>query len=296
MRDAMIHRLFKHLPIQFPVSRIWLGKTFEYFLPTSKTGTRTIQTSGGALTFDLSSDIERYIFYFFYNLYPHYLQSPLGLLIPQTLKSGDVFVDIGANFGFYSLIASQCGARCALFEPESKALNFLRKNEGVFRDVFPLALSDEEGHGILNVAKIRYAGSSSIVSTQTSEIEIGYSHQNHISTNTFDAVVEKFQWMKTGTKLIKIDCEGAEEKIVNGMRSFLAQNQSKDILIWCEVRGPSSLRMPNSYLAVIKTMKEHGFSPFFYDGKIIEPFADYRTQQVFDLLFSRSTKGLPIKI
>lgn len=83
-----------------------------------------------------------------------------GLWEPKTtkyiedhLKKGQTFVDIGANVGYYSIIAAKLGAKVLAFEPSSNNRKFLEKN---IKDnkcdvkVFSQALSNENGSAMLN--------------------------------------------------------------------------------------------------------------------------------------------------
>jgi FkbM family methyltransferase len=46
----------------------------------------------------------------------------------RRLKPGDLFVDVGANIGIYSILAAELGCRVIAIEPDSSSLNALYKN------------------------------------------------------------------------------------------------------------------------------------------------------------------------
>jgi hypothetical protein len=83
-------------------------------------------------------------------------------------------------------------------------------------------------------------------------------------------------------RLAKIDVEGAEEQVVNGMLDVLQINSFD---VWCEVRGENSDRNPGSYKAVIRLLEPLGYKPYCYDGKELREFMSNDIQQVFDIVF-----------
>lgn len=46
----------------------------------------------------------------------------------HVLRGGDLFVDIGANIGSYTVLAAGAGATCITFEPSSAAFAWLERN------------------------------------------------------------------------------------------------------------------------------------------------------------------------
>src|ERR1035437_7999530 len=67
--------------------------------------------------------------------------------VEKNLKTGQTFVDVGANVGYYSILASELGAKVLAFEPSANNRKFLEKNCDV--QVFSQALSNENGSAIL---------------------------------------------------------------------------------------------------------------------------------------------------
>ena len=75
-------------------------------------------------------------------------------------KKGEIFLDIGANIGLYSLWATVSkSVRCFSFEPES--LNFSILNRNIFYNnlvekvtAYPLAVSDQVGFDFLHLSEV----------------------------------------------------------------------------------------------------------------------------------------------
>lgn len=71
-------------------------------------------------------------------------------IIARLLPIVDVFVDIGANLGYYTCLALQSGKPVVAFEPQQQNLQCLFRNLTANgwedrAEVFPLALSDRPG-------------------------------------------------------------------------------------------------------------------------------------------------------
>jgi FkbM family methyltransferase len=75
----------------------------------------------------------------------------------HALKSNDVFLDVGANIGSYTVLASGvCGARTIAFEPDPKTAEHLRRNIEInalddLVKVHEVALGRAAGKGVLTV-------------------------------------------------------------------------------------------------------------------------------------------------
>jgi FkbM family methyltransferase len=132
------------------------------------------------------------------------------------VKEYDVFVNIGANIGYYVCIAAKKGVKTLAFEPDQiNASIFLRNIEiNRFDDVelFPLAISD-------SISPVRLYGSG----TGASIIE-GYGHVSMgssylVSANTLENVIGH---RLAGKKaIILIDVEGAEHKVLEKASNLL---------------------------------------------------------------------------
>ncbi|MEM3830324.1 MAG: FkbM family methyltransferase, partial [Conexivisphaerales archaeon] len=97
--------------------------------------------------------------------YRQYLESgfcekEISQYIEKILKHGDVFVDVGVNSGYYSLLASSIvgdTGRVYAFEPHPQTfkrfVRNLKLNEISNVEAFSVALSSYDGAGILNVSK-----------------------------------------------------------------------------------------------------------------------------------------------
>jgi len=133
-------------------------------------------------------------------------------LIRQHLSQSDVFIDVGANIGFYSCLALAIGKQVIAIEPLSINLNHLYSNfinnnwEDV--EVFPVGLSDKPGIALL------YGASSTGASLIGNWAGASKRFSRIISLSTLDILLgERFVGMKL---FIKIDVEGFEYPVLMG--------------------------------------------------------------------------------
>jgi FkbM family methyltransferase len=233
------------------------------------------------IVLDSANPSQRLLFYCFYNVLRHYRRSPLFRYMQSKLGDNDIFLDIGANLGMYSYLAKKLGCQVYLFEPEPHHAAYLKRNCHIFDQVFDIALSNKEGEFDLYVSSDQNPGGSSLVMSNRGWEESCYSHSVKVKTQRLDDIIADPETIGR-IKLAKIDVEGAEEAVVEGMESLL---KKKRIDIWCEVRGEKSDRNPCSYLSVAHSLKALDYQPLIYDGEYLAPFSEKHIRQVFDILF-----------
>jgi len=136
----------------------------------------------------------------------------LGLL-SKILSPGMIFLDIGANFGLYSLVASQLvgnDGRVLAVEPNPVAAVYLKRNIqlNLARNVlvFEKALSDVAERKALWIHELDPFGSSSLSRSRMSSSAV------EVETTTLDALCCDLPRLD----LIKIDVEGWETKVLRG--------------------------------------------------------------------------------
>jgi len=135
------------------------------------------------------------------------------VLVARLLDQVDLFVDIGANIGYYTCLALKKGKPVVAFEPQQQNLQCLFQNllSNGWRDnveVYPLALSARAGLLTLWGAS---GPSASLVRNWA-----GYSprHSQIVPVSILDNVIAgRFSETKI---LIKIDVEGAEYQVLQG--------------------------------------------------------------------------------
>lgn len=189
-------------------------------------------------------------------------------LFKQTVKEGNTVVDLGANLGYFTLLAAKIvgdKGKVFSFEPEPKNYSYLKKNIGInnYKNVmaFQKAVSDKNGKTKLYICDYdsghhtinRYDGIKA------------YSHGRKIEEKSIDIETVTLDSFLDGradsVNAIKIDVEGAEMLALLGMNNILKKN--KDIKMIIEFFPLLIEKMGNSPREFIrKLMEDYNFSIF----------------------------------
>ncbi len=213
--------------------------------------------------FDLSQNYQRYGFFFTKQWFMDWQKTETGWAINKFLKQGDIFIDIGANIGVYTLLAAKkvtSSGSVFSFEPEPILYSKLKMNVALnqFDHVICIntALSNKSGEFDFFVSDRRTDdGGHSLV-----YCEGMYQEKIKVIVQTFDEAINRYGITRERIKLIKIDMEGNEINTIDGMRKFLMSGYRPAII--CEVRGPASGRMPNTYPIVNEILRGFNYLAF----------------------------------
>ncbi len=279
---SAVRTLIGATPLQFGIG----GRAEASILPAldplfSHLRNARVRTSLGFIDVDMSHEGQRLLAYSFHNLRRHYARSALGKHIRRQAR-GRTFVDVGANLGFYSLLAREAGLNVFAFEPEPSFAQFLQRNTGIFGQVFPVALAEKTDSLPLYTRPGNF-GASSLVPHSDYERSDATVPVRTFSEFALDGRLGD----PSHIDLIKIDVEGAEEATVRGMSAFLAAGRRPDI--WCEVRGDAAHRASGSAAAVRNMLASFGYTMFDApEHGEPRPFPhgeDLSSRSVFDALF-----------
>lgn len=173
---------------------------------------------------------------FFFGVLEHSAEVRLTRYLIRTLAEDAVFFDIGANFGFYSLLAAELSGNMKIraFEPVPYVFESLEKNLSGLNDARAVntAVSDRVGEVSFDQApESRHTGSSM---DEESSREPGAERfaftKITVRSTTVDAFVAESGLTPT---VMKIDVEGAEKLVVEGARKTLASAAPAVILeVW----------------------------------------------------------------
>ena len=179
--------------------------------------------------------------------------------IETSVNQGDVFCDIGANVGVFSLIAAmKCTKKLQVvaFEPGYASFAHLCDNvvlnhcEGVITPI-PLPLSDQTG-----LAQFKYrsreAGQSRHALLEKTRIGPGDGesrYQQPVLAMRLDDMVSTFNLPKPTH--LKIDVDGAELRVLHGATEVLRHDGLRTILIEVETAIEDS---------VVAVLRDAGFS------------------------------------
>jgi FkbM family methyltransferase len=169
------------------------------------------------------------------------------LAMARLLQPGWYCLDVGANAGYYSLLmAGAVGAsgRVLAVEPNPKLVDLLNKTLEVngfqsWATVLPQAVSNTTGTTVQLAVPQGHPGNGTITGAQANDTV--YTTE----TITIDQITE--HWPRVD--LIKIDAEGAEEQIWQGMRQTIRRHPNVQIVLEF---GAVRYADPQAFLAEIQ--------------------------------------------
>ena len=170
-------------------------------------------------------------------------------VLDRYLFPGGVFVDLGANEGYFSILASkQCGPTGKVYaiEPLARCHEIIQENSRLNNCadviIIPVAVSDHAGQLILHLHPVTNTGATSIWRTARSSIRTSL-----VECMTLQAALdaEKINVVH----LLKIDIEGAEYEAVLGSPEVFKSGRVKVIALDMIIptsspAGPAGVRDP----------------------------------------------------
>jgi len=171
----------------------------------------------------------------------------------RTLRPGDLFVDIGANAGLYTILALDLGASVISVEP-GPVVDQLRANlveNGYDAEVIEAALADTPGRTRLhgpdsNRAAIDPAAMLEELASPSASTE------GWVEVTTLDAVLGE----RTATG-VKIDVEGAERLVLEGAERALAEHRIG--LLQLEWNRAARALLDEDRMPVARLLGQHGY-------------------------------------
>lgn len=144
-----------------------------------------------------------------------FAQEPLETaVVLRLLDPGEVFLDVGANRGWYTVLAAMLGARVLAVEADRTALRLLRRNikeAGVTNRVIVLPYAATNTRSLAPF----YSSSDSQLSRLGIESDHGPKLQG-VETATLAGLLNDLGVSRID--FIKIDVEGAEAKVLEGLQ------------------------------------------------------------------------------
>jgi FkbM family methyltransferase len=188
--------------------------------------------SHGLFRLHCENDLERYRSESLFTKEPETI-----LWIDDCFANKEVFYDIGANIGIYTLFArARKGVSVYAFEPFLKNYCRLTDNirlNGYTEDVTPLcvALSDQCGVSRFYSFDLRSGASGGQINEPVSETNERFDIADvaNVVTLSIDALVRDFGL--AAPNHVKIDVDGNEGKILAGMEETLSNRGLRSILI-----------------------------------------------------------------
>lgn len=138
-------------------------------------------------------------------------------ILMNFLDNKKTFIDVGANIGYYSLLAAPTSYQVYSFEPDSRVIKYLEKNLSQFQNchIFQEALYSQPDTMELSLDSM--SEFNSLVRHRTKDNKI------LVKVNTLDNLMKEDPSLNVSC--IKIDAEGADFEIILGGKNLLIRDQ-----------------------------------------------------------------------
>lgn len=152
-------------------------------------------------------------------------------ILKRFLNPGGVFIDLGANEGYFSVIASRLvgrEGRVIAVEPQERLKEIIKKNSELNGcdniDLVSIAVSDKEGIGYLYMSPDMNTGSSSFIKETLYPVP-----RKEVKTKTLANIFADNNLDRCD--LIKIDIEGWEYNAIFGSPDIFKEHRIKAIAL-----------------------------------------------------------------
>jgi FkbM family methyltransferase len=185
---------------------------------------RTVTVLGREMRLDITEATGRYP-YFYRSAY----EPAVTDAIVTALRPGDVFIDVGAHAGYFTVLAARIVAprgHVVAFEPHEGARDALertvQRNEmSAWVDVVPAALADSDGSGVLFVDNEASSRSTLEPNLSPARQSGAFRAGATVTTMAFDSWMVARPDLSERVRCVKIDVQGAEGRVLSGMRDLL---------------------------------------------------------------------------
>lgn len=214
-------------------------------------------TVAGRIAGTTQDILQQYLYYF------GCWEPQVTAFVQRRLRPGDGFVDVGANLGYFSLLAARCvGQEGTVVSLEASPAVFallranLDRNRAAVRALH-LAAADQPGRLAL------YAGDACNCGTATLAGAPGATPAALVDAAPLDAVLTPDEVQRT--RLVKVDVEGAEVAVVAGMKSLLTHGR-KDCEFLVEIHPEMLARLNQTPAAVLRPFHDAGFRAYVLEN------------------------------
>ena len=204
------------------------------------------------------------------------------------LKPDDVFVDIGANLGLYSVLASGIvGPSGAVFsfEPDPKAyerlLFNLKANDRTNVQTFQLALSNADETRAMQISTKGFDAYNSFATPVCGE---GTFQSRDVTCVSYDSFAGQHPVMQKAV-MVKVDVEGWETMVVHGAKRHLSGDAAPVVMLEFNDQAAKSSGQPCCEL--YRWLQALGYSIYTFDARnrrlVPHP---YQEHYVYDNVFA----------
>ncbi len=281
----------RYFPSRFGKDMAWEFVSWRVF---NYEATRTM--FGATMAGNTKDTIQKHIYYFG-TWEPH-----ISAFVSSRLKKGDYFIDIGANIGYYSLLAStliEKEGKVIAIEASPKVFEMLQRHIKIndFQNIKTIccAVSNKRDKLVIHHAEESNIGATSVVhnfkQSFEPDMEVDAAPLGDILLN--DEI--------SRARIIKIDVEGAEWLVIEGMESVFPKLRD-DVEILLEVTPETLEHFGKKFDDLLAVFTKFGFNAYTIRNEYKPDDYLYRVPfarperlkgtptKLIDLVFSREDK------
>jgi FkbM family methyltransferase len=186
-------------------------------------------------------------------------------LIKSLLREGDAFIDVGANIGYFSLLAAKIvgpSGRVEAVEGAPATAELLRRNVDLNAmanvAIHPVAVSDRPGRArMIEIERGNCGGNRLDFDGPGDE---GWA----VELTTLDELLPQARY-----SLLKMDIEGAEAKAFRGAERLLAGDDAPNLIF--EFTPEYQRKMGDDPRELLRFLGEKGYAIYRCDGECLSP-------------------------
>lgn len=227
LKPEWVQRSLRFIGFKFPYYRFAEKLNYRGLVPFTANGTKLYMQS-------YNCPFEMFIFWF--GIYGYWEPTQLKVWT-QLIKEADIILDIGANNGIYSLIATTNeSAKIVAFEPVPDVLEMLHKNISLNNsntiEVKSVLVGDKVGKSILYIPREGWVDVASVNKEFAGSVygEDTKLREFPCDMTSVDITLEEYGWKRGQSVLCKIDVEQAEELVLRGMEKILQDDNLQFIV------------------------------------------------------------------
>jgi len=213
-------------------------------------------------------------------------------ILSKLMNKGDVFIDVGANYGVYSLYASSvggCDSKVYSFEPQCDPAFALTqsalKNDLTNIQVIQSAVSDSVG-----VIDFYSPNSGSGVGSIHGQHASRHSSVSHSLVRTVSLDCFSAQNELNRVDIVKVDVEGNEKNVFLGARKTL---EAFKPYVWFEV-NPSAMKLAGySQDELFSSLRLCGYEDFYDIDRLVTCMSEPASRVVEDISHLSNVLALP---
>jgi len=221
---------------------------------------------GGRMTGTLPEAVSSVIWRF------GYFEQGICQTLLETLKPGGVFIDVGAHFGFFSLLSSWLvGEQGRVICVEAMPTTFERLTHNLTHhaahknfNAVNVAAFDKETVLDFQDYGLVWSSLNSAFGVRNDDNAISVSQEIKVDAFPLDKIITPFDLPKID--LIKIDAESSEIFVLRGMEKILKNHDPKIIVEIGDMKGATG----GESSEIVTLLSDYNYTPYHYrDGKLV---------------------------